>query len=97
MDLRAGPAHRGAFPFDATVSCKYVDEDLGGTSPKFACDTNADNQRLLCLDGHTGKAQGADCERPFMFVHDVGLTFGTATISNANDKAMSLADFARHR
>ena len=37
MDIKAGPAGPGAFPFRATVSCDYVDRKMSGASPKFAC------------------------------------------------------------
>jgi hypothetical protein len=37
MDIAAGPQGAGAFKPGATVDCKYVDEKLGGRTPKFAC------------------------------------------------------------
>src|SRR3712207_5805004 len=40
LDLKAGPGGAGAFPFGATVSCSYVDEQMGGKSPKFLCKVN---------------------------------------------------------
>ena len=36
MDLRAGPQGKGAFAPFATVTCDYVDRNMGGT-PKFTC------------------------------------------------------------
>jgi len=43
-------------------------------------DTKAAQQRLVCLDRHW-KA-GDACGHPFMYLHDVGLTFGTASTWN---------------
>jgi hypothetical protein len=37
MDLRAGPAGKGAFAPDEPVACDYVEKKLGGTTPKFDC------------------------------------------------------------
>ena len=58
-------------------------------------DTKPEQQRMVCLEG--GRPEGrprrtpgpADtsiqvCERPFMFLDDVGLTFGRANLTNAN-------------
>jgi hypothetical protein len=39
-------------------------------------DTKPEQQRLVCAD--------ARCERPFMMLNDVGLTFGRANLTNAN-------------
>jgi hypothetical protein len=43
-------------------------------------DTKAAQQRLVCLD-HGWKA-GEPCGRPLMYLHDVGFTFGTASLMN---------------
>jgi hypothetical protein len=37
MDIRTGPREKGAFPFQATVTCDYSPKELAGGSPKFAC------------------------------------------------------------
>jgi hypothetical protein len=37
MDLRTGPVGPGSFEPGTTVTCEYVDRDLRGASPKFAC------------------------------------------------------------
>lgn len=37
MNLRTGPAAPDAFTAGATVTCDYVEKDLTGVSPKFAC------------------------------------------------------------
>jgi hypothetical protein len=36
-DIRTGPDVKGAFAPGETVTCDYVRERLGGTTPKFAC------------------------------------------------------------
>jgi membrane-associated phospholipid phosphatase len=45
-------------------------------------DSKPEQQRLVCLDdkGETS----ARCERPFMLLNDVGLTFGRANLANTN-------------
>jgi len=43
-------------------------------------DNKPEQQKLLCMDEHVKKI--ADCKSTFMMVHDVGLTFGTATLMN---------------
>jgi len=58
-------------------------------------DNKAEQQRLVCLDEekkHTkedgskrAKKDGARCEQPFMYIHDVGLTFGEAHWLNEVD------------
>jgi hypothetical protein len=45
-------------------------------------DNKADQQRLLCESATTSKHELADCEEPFMMLHDVGLTFGRANLFN---------------
>jgi len=43
------------------------------------------NERLLCLpNGRTG---GGGCDKPFMMLHDVGLTFGHANVFNKTNVA----------
>jgi hypothetical protein len=48
-------------------------------------DTKAEQQRLNCLPG--GLADNGACSKPFLIVHDVGLTFGHANLLNRNDTA----------
>jgi hypothetical protein len=43
-------------------------------------DTKSQQQRLLCLPG--GLAPTGECTRPFLMLHDVGLTFGHANMFN---------------
>src|SRR5262249_33690794 len=46
-------------------------------------DSKTQQQRLFCLPG--GTTADGTCEKPFLFVHDVGLTFGHANYTNRND------------
>jgi hypothetical protein len=48
-------------------------------------DSKPEQQRLLCLP--KGMAADGTCEKPFLIVHDVGLTFGHANYSNGNDES----------
>ncbi len=69
-----------------------VDESMGGASPAQRdalkllavfmqhTDTKREQQRLLCLPG--GLVAGGGCVRPFLMLHDVGLTFGHANRFN---------------
>jgi hypothetical protein len=43
-------------------------------------DSKPQQQRVLCLGG----IEEGTCSRPFLMVSDVGLTFGTASLTNAN-------------
>jgi hypothetical protein len=48
-------------------------------------DSKPEQQRLICLDKNwKGKAP---CERPFMLVNDLGLTFGKSNELNRNSKS----------
>ena len=44
-------------------------------------DNKQEQQKLLCLD-ETLEGAGAGCVRPFMMIHDVGMTFGRANSFN---------------
>ena len=44
-------------------------------------DNKPEQQRIVCPPGDPGKP----CAQPFMYVHDLGLTFGRATALNRND------------
>jgi hypothetical protein len=46
-------------------------------------DSKVQQQRILCLGGAPRSTGG--CERPFLMINDLGLTFGRASRSNAND------------
>lgn len=58
-------------------------------------DTKPQQQRLLCLDKPQGEAP-VTCERPFLMVNDLGLTFGRANMFNANATAgMNLTEWSQ--
>jgi hypothetical protein len=44
-------------------------------------DTKPQQQRIMCL----GAKSGDSCDQPFLMLSDVGLTFGRASATNAND------------
>ena len=46
-------------------------------------DSKPEQQRLLCLPG--GLTGDGMCDKPFMMLHDVGLTFGGANFFNRTD------------
>ena len=50
-------------------------------------DNKADQQKLLCVDKETPKHNLAACPATFMMIHDVGLTFGTATLMNSQQRS----------
>lgn len=45
-------------------------------------DNKAEQQKLLCLDDNVPKRDLGKCMTTFLMVHDVGLTFGRATLLN---------------
>jgi hypothetical protein len=49
-------------------------------------DTKPQQQRIVCRDKRT-KGAPDSCERPFLIINDLGLTFGRATQTNANEKS----------
>jgi hypothetical protein len=55
-------------------------------------DTKPQQQRLMCLEG--GESVPGKCERPFMMVSDLGLTFGKANLMNTNRKGMNYVAWA---
>ena len=55
MDIMAGPAGPGAFPFKAEVECTYLDKKLSGKSPKFACMRNSDDELKVKFGGTNGE------------------------------------------
>jgi hypothetical protein len=71
-----------------------IDERLGG-APRAQVDAmkllavfiqhtdnKVINERFVCAPG--GKTGGGGCDRPFIFMHDVGLTFGHANLFDDN-------------
>jgi hypothetical protein len=47
-------------------------------------DTKPQQQRIVCLDARSTNGRDG-CERPFLMINDLGLTFGRATQTNANE------------
>jgi hypothetical protein len=45
-------------------------------------DSKADQQKLLCVDEDDKKEKPSQCRSTFMMIHDLGLTFGTASLLN---------------
>lgn len=58
MDLRTGPTGPGAFAPGATVTCDYVDKQLGGASPKFACRLPDGDELKVKYGGANGEVYG---------------------------------------
>jgi len=57
-------------------------------------DTKPEQQRLLCLPG--GMTDEGVCNKPFLVLHDVGLTFGHANFSNDTDTgSVNFSEWAR--
>ena len=55
-------------------------------------DTKPRQQRIMCIEA--GEGGTGVCEKPFMMVSDVGLTFGRANLFNANDRGMDYVRWA---
>jgi len=47
-------------------------------------DSKSDQQRLLCLPG--GFTDNGECTKPFLMLHDVGMTFGHANMTNKGSR-----------
>src|SRR5262245_53755384 len=58
MDLETGPKIAGAFSPRATVRCEFVDKDLEGNSPKFACRIGARDEVKVKFGGTNGEVYG---------------------------------------
>jgi hypothetical protein len=58
MNIKLGPAGSGAFPFRAEVECNYLDKDLSGRSPKFACMAAGDDELKVKFGGTNGEVYG---------------------------------------
>jgi len=57
-------------------------------------DTKAKQQRLLCASSEDASA--GTCDHPFLFLHDVGLTFGRATTFNgAGTASVNLKEWVK--
>src|SRR5262245_61969797 len=76
---------------------RHVDERLGGASVAQLnamrllavfmqhTDNKIINERFVCLPG--GLRDDGTCDRPFLYMHDVGLTFGHANLFDVNKVA----------
>jgi hypothetical protein len=74
---------------------RHVDEQLGGAplaqrdAMKLLAvliqhtDNKIINERFVCLPG--GMNKSGSCDRPFLYMHDVGLTFGHANLFDGNN------------
>ena len=58
MDIRSGPAGRGAFAYQANVTCDYMPKQLAGGSPKFACLAGDDELKVKFSAPATGFIAG---------------------------------------
>ena len=58
MNFKVGPAGPGAFPFRAEVDCTYLDKELSGRSPKFACMRAGDDELKVKFGGTNGEVYG---------------------------------------
>ena len=83
---------------------RHVDERLGGAPPAQLdamrlvavfmqhTDNKIINERFVCLPG--GLDENGTCDRPFLYMHDVGLTFGHANLFDINkESSVSFADW----
>lgn len=57
-DLYRGPQGPGAFQPGETITCTYKDEELGGASPKFACETADGDGLKVKYGGTNGEVYG---------------------------------------
>jgi hypothetical protein len=58
MNLKVGPPGPGAFPFRAEVECDYLDKQLSGRSPKFACMAEGNDELKVKFGGSNGEVYG---------------------------------------
>jgi len=56
-------------------------------------DNKAVQQRLICLPGGEDKEDAGRCERPFLLVHDLGVTFGSAGFLSFHLNRVAAANF----
>jgi hypothetical protein len=57
-------------------------------------DSKPDQQRLICLPG--GRLDDGTCTKPFLTVHDVGITFGRGTLTHATSiSSVNFAEWSR--
>ena len=58
MNIKVGPTGPGAFPFRAEIDCTYLDKELSGRSPKFACVGAGDDELKVKFGGTNGEVFG---------------------------------------
>ena len=58
MNIKVGPAGPGAFAFRAEVECDYLDKELSGRSPKFACLIGGEDEVKVKYGGTNGEVYG---------------------------------------
>ena len=58
MDIMNGPDREDGFSFQEVVHCDYLDEELGGMSPKFACETSDADELKVKYGGDNGEVYG---------------------------------------
>jgi hypothetical protein len=58
MNLKRGPESPGAFAPGETVTCDYVDKQLSGASPKFACRLPDGDELKVKYGGANGEVYG---------------------------------------
>ena len=55
MNLLTGPSEPDALPPRASIDCTYLDKELSGRSPKFACKTPAGEELKVKFGGNNGE------------------------------------------
>ena len=55
MDLKTGPTEPKGFALGETINCTFVNEKLGGRTPKFACRTGDDHHLKVKFGGTNGE------------------------------------------
>lgn len=55
MNLKAGPPGPGAFPFRAEIECDYLNKELSGLTPKFACNAPGNDELKVKFGGGNGE------------------------------------------
>src|SRR5687768_2212144 len=58
MNIKVGPTGPGAFALRAEVDCNYLDKELSGRSPKFACVKAGDDELKVKFGGTNGEVYG---------------------------------------
>jgi hypothetical protein len=59
VDIKAGPQTKEAFAPDATITCDYVNETLGGNTPKFGCTASKEDHLRVRYGRNNGEVYGS--------------------------------------